>query len=147
MIVDLYNIENGECRVIGTVAFENSKLSATGYGLQLVNQPLLHCRDWIDMEGGFNVDPQKEPEQFMKESPTMFRGSLRAIVREEGRAEPASLEAHQLPRDDYDGLTGCDLMAKRRSFHGDFRKMMAEVERRGRRAGRGNSSWRTRADP
>ena len=58
----------------------------------------------------------------------MFRGSLCAIVREERRAEPASLEAHQLPHDDYDGLTGCDLMAKRRSFHEDFRKMMAEAD-------------------
>ena len=128
MIVDLYNIEKGECRVIGTVTFENGKLTASGYGLQLIKQPLLRCRDWADMEGGFDIDPQKEPERFMKELPTMFRGGLRAIVREEGRAVAASLEASQLPPDAYDGLTGLDLMAKRPSFHESFRKLMAEAD-------------------
>jgi hypothetical protein len=128
VIVDLYTIEKGKCRVIGSVAFENGKLTATGYGLQLIKQPVLRCRDWMDMQGAFDIEPQKEPERFVTELPTMFRGDLRAIVREEGRSVAASLKVSELPPDAYDGLTGVDLAAKRPSFHEIFRKLMAKSD-------------------
>ena len=85
--VDIYDVNNdAEWEKVGDVTFDGGVLSGTGQGAELIKEPLA-CHDEA---GNYSIDPQKEPERFIKALPQVFKGSYcRAVTRQ---AVAASLD-------------------------------------------------------
>jgi hypothetical protein len=78
MIVDLYDLTDDGYKKVGDVTFENGCLTATGQGADLIKEPL-RCHD---QTGRYDIDPQQEPERFMRALPQVYSGSyFRAVTR------------------------------------------------------------------
>lgn len=80
IIVDIYDMgDDGEWEKVGDVMFNESTLSGTGEGEDLISEPL-ECHD---QTGNYSIDPKTEPERFIKALPQVFKGSYcRAVTRQ-----------------------------------------------------------------
>jgi hypothetical protein len=77
MIMDLYDLTKDGYKKVGDVTFENGRLTATGRGEGLINEPL-QCFD----RTRYDINPQQEPERFMKALPQVYKRSyFRAVTR------------------------------------------------------------------
>jgi hypothetical protein len=80
MVVDLYDLTSDGYKKVGDVTLENGHLTATGQGERLIKEPL-PC---LDQTGRYDINPQQEPERFMKALPQVYKGSyFRAVMRPE----------------------------------------------------------------
>jgi hypothetical protein len=81
MIVDLYDLTSDGYKKVGEVTWENGRLTGTGQGEGLINETL---QGMDQKTGRYDINPQQEPERFMKALPQVYKGSyFRAVARPE----------------------------------------------------------------